>query len=152
MKQDSVIFSKQALGALVAALFIVFTTAAVAGPFHDRHRMGNPLEKMLDHIDLTDQQEAEIETIMNKFPREKAHKRGFGMIREMALLDPEDPDYLEAAEAKAQKAASMMAEHIMTMAKIRQEVHAILTEQQKQELRETLERKMERMAKRMDAH
>lgn len=135
---------------LVSTVLLSIASLSIAGPFHGKHAMGNPLERMLDHIDLTDQQEEEIGEILKSVPSGKGHKKGFHMMREMIELNPDDVDYLELANEKAEKAGQMMTQHIKAVAKARQDIYAILTEEQKQELQTMIERKMKKMAKRME--
>ena len=53
--------------------------------------------------------------------------------------------YLEKAEQHANQASEQMKQHIMNMAKSRQEIHAVLNDEQKQELKRLMDKKMKRM-------
>lgn len=149
MKQSK---AKLFVVSLVSTVLLSVATISIAGPFHGKHGMGNPLERMLDHIDLTDQQEFEIAEILKTLPEGKKHKKGFHMMRQMIELNPDDSDYLDQANEKAEQAGEMMTKHIKAVAKARQDIYALLTEEQKEELEEVIARKMKRMAKRMEHH
>ena len=53
-------------------------------------------------VDLTDQQEEEIEKIFEEMNAKKQHKTRFEMMKGFALLNPDDPSYeIEVEEIRA---------------------------------------------------
>jgi len=72
------------------------------------------------------------------------------MRKMMFNLNPEDPEYMAKVEAQADNMASQMKVRITEFAKVRQEVYAILTDEQKQEMKEMKEKRMKKMEKRWE--
>lgn len=149
MKQSKV---KLFVVSLVSTVLLSVATISIAGPFHGKHGMGNPLERMLDHIDLTDQQELEIAEILKTLPEGKMHKKGFHMVRDMIELNPDDSDFLDQANERAEQAGEMLTKRIKAVAKARKDIYLLLTPEQKQELKKVLNRKINRMAKHIEEH
>lgn len=149
MKQSKV---KLFVVSLVSTVLLSVATISIAGPFHGKHGMGNPLERMLDHIDLTDQQELEIAEILKTLPEGKKHKKGFHMVRDMIELNPDDSDFLDQANERAEQAGEMLTKRIKAVAKARKDIYLLLTPEQKQELKKVLKRKINRMAKHIEEH
>ena len=65
-------------------------------------------------------------------------------------LNPEDPEYMTKVETQADTMASHMKVRMVEFAKVRQEVYAILTDEQKQEMKEMMEKRMRKMEKRWE--
>ena len=122
-----------------------------AGPFHGKH-MPNPLEKMIDHIDLTDEQEEKVEAILEKQRAEMDFKKGFAMMKTMIELNPEDPNYFEAANQHAEEAAAKIKQKIIATAEARKEIYELLSFEQKAELNEAISRKVARIEKSLAKH
>jgi len=111
--------------------------------------MLHPLERMLDHIYLTDQQEIEVAVIVEKFKTEDGIRTGFSVMKEIVSISPEDASYNEQVSQQAELAAQRIKQKIVDLAEARKEIYSILSEEQKQELNDLIERKMRRMEKRM---
>ena len=113
------------------------------------------MERLADKLDMTDVQENQLKQILDK-AKERADQAGLGdkkskrydMRKVMMSLSPEDPEYMTKVEAQADKMAAQMKVRIIESAKVRQEVYAILTDEQKQEMKEMKEKRMKKMAKR----
>lgn len=142
---------KQWVLGVSCVLVMLGATVASAGPFHGKHGMSNPLEKMLDHVDLSEEQEQDVQSILEALP-EHPRKKGFGMMREMILLDPQQADYDEQVENHASQISERVKQHIKLLSKARKDIYAILTPEQRQDIEEAIVRKMERMDKRMAKH
>jgi periplasmic protein CpxP/Spy len=123
-----------------------------AGPHFGggHHGMMNPLEKMVDHVDLSDEQESQVDAVLSKMKHEKGMRNGFKMMTSVIALDPESPDYDAKVEQQADAMAAKMRAKVIAMSAARKEIYAILTPEQKQELNEEISRHLERMEKRMD--
>lgn len=130
---------------LVGTVLVSAAAISHAGPFGGHHNHHNPLEKMLDSVDLTDQQETEAQRILDALPA-KPHQRG-GMMKELLVLDPDDADYLDQAEKSARKAGEQVTERINAMAKARKDIYSILTPEQKAEIDKRIQKKLKRMEK-----
>lgn len=131
--------------ALVGTVLVSAAAVSYAGPFGDRHVPHNPLEKMLDSVDLTEQQETQAQRILDALP-EKPHKRG-SMMKELLTLNPDDANYIAEANNHARKAGEHVTEQINAMAKARQEIYALLTPEQKAEIDKRIQKKLKRMEK-----
>jgi len=146
---------------IAAGLFTVGTASAEAGWFGKGHheRGGNHYEKMehlVDKLDMTDEQEEQLKQILDS-AKERGKQAGLGnkvkrqeMRKMMFNLSPEDPEYITKVEAQADDMASHMKVRMVEFAKVRQEVYAILTDEQKQEMKEMKEKRMKKMTKRWE--
>ena len=141
------ISTKQKLLGLSLAIAIAGSAAvANAGPhFFKEHGMKHPIEKMLKRLDLSEEQEVQVEEILTSVKGKGLHKERMQKMRSMLALDPESVDYMAEVEAKATEASERMKSHIIKMANARKEIHAILNEEQKLELKRMVEKKMQRM-------
>lgn len=141
---------KQARNAAFLALsLITFSAAVTAGPFHDRHGMHHPLERMVELIDLTDEQEDQVEQILEDLKKNGDKKQRLGMMKAFVELDPESPDYELEVETQANKVAEQVKTKILAASKARQEIYGLLTEEQKEELKQASAKKLKKMEKRM---
>lgn len=131
--------------ALVGTVLVSVAAMSYAGPFGDRHYRHNPLEKMLDSIDLTEQQETQTQRILDDV-LEKPRKRG-SMVKELLTLNPDDADYISQANNLAQKAGEQTTKQINAMTKARKEIYALLTPEQKAEINKRIQKKLKRMEK-----
>ena len=132
-------------------LLLALAWSASAGPFHGKHGM-NPLEKMIDHIDLTDEQEEKVEAIIDRQRAQMDFRKGFAIMKTMIELNPDEANYLEAANEQADLAAQKIKEKILATASARKEIYELLTFEQKDELNEVISRKVARMEKRLAKH
>ena len=116
---------------------------------HGKHGISHPLQRMLDHVDLSDQQEAQIADIFSKLKDGKAKRHAFSMMKAMMAISPEDENYNEQVSRQAELASLKVKQKIVELAEMRKEIYSILSDEQKQELDELLERKVRRLEKRM---
>lgn len=154
MKKSKIVIASGLLAITVAG------SAMAWGGGEPCEKSGNIAEK-LDHIvDLTDEQEQAIEKIQqdnrNAFiaqygeperhgPRGKRGKHG---MKEMLMLDPASPDFLNQVETKATEKAERMKAAAISKAKTMQQVYGILTDDQRQTLAEKKEKMRSNMEKR----
>lgn len=109
-----------------------------------------PIERMIEHVDLTDMQEEQAEKILENARQEagdlKKLRRRFA--KKMMMNNPDNANYTAVAEEHAEAIASEVKNKILMMSKVRQEIYQILTPEQKQDLEQHIEKRMQRMAKR----
>lgn len=145
---------RKLLPVAVISVATLTVSSAYAGGFfgHGHHRgdMMAPIERMIDHVDLSSLQEEQVEEIIknagiNTKTRGDIRRKYFG---QMIKNNPDNADYMLVAEQQADSVASEVKEKILLMAKVRQEVYNILTDEQKLELEAHINKKMQRMKKR----
>ena len=61
-----------------------------AGPHFGggHHGMMNPLEKMIEHVDLSDEQESQVDTVLSNMKHQQGMHKGFKMMTSVIALDP----------------------------------------------------------------
>jgi len=123
-----------------------------AGPHFGGHGMMNPLERMIEHIDLNDQQEEQVEDILKSLKGDDAFHKGFSHVKKMFELNPEDAEYMESVAKQAELVTGKIKQKMLKTAEARQDIYKILDEEQKQELADVINKKMARMVKRMERH
>jgi len=140
-------------------LTLLISGSAIAFGGKNQHR--NPVNFLERVIDLSDNQVEQIESIHaqqkaqfeSQFPRtegEKHHGKK-RMIKAMMQLDPESADYQSKLEQLANEAAAQAKAKILLRGQAKQEIYAVLSDQQKAELRakqEKIRKKMEKRAQR----
>jgi Spy/CpxP family protein refolding chaperone len=145
MKQ---IFNKTNLIGLTLAAVLASSSAVTLAGQHckDKDKDGqHPMERVLKKLDLSETQQAQVDAILAKAREDRSAKKDRSKRHVMMHLDPEASDYLEQAEAHANAASERMKAHMLKMAKTRQQIHAVLNEEQKAELKERMQKKMQRM-------
>ena len=137
---------------IAAGLFSIGAANADAGWFgKDRHDRGENhyerMEHLSDMLDMTDEQEVQLKEILKSAKEDKKANTisRREMRKEMMLLSPDDPEFMVKVEAQAELAASQMKAKMMSFAKIRKDVYAILTEEQKQKMQRLMEKRMKKM-------
>jgi len=138
----------------LSLILLVMAGYVSAGPHfgEGKRSMLNPLEKMLEHVDLTEQQEEQVEAILSKKKNDSVFHKEFSMMKSMIELNPEDIDYTEKVEKQADLAANRLRDKIISISQVRKDIYAVLTNEQKQELNLVINRKLQRMDKRMSMH
>lgn len=131
---------------IASLLLVAFSGGALAGDHgkkcdhkehHVQHHRGDG--EMLDRaVDLSDEQKVALENIRNKYREEMKsvggkHKGGhWGLMK----LDPSDADYEAKVQALAKENAKVAEQRTLLRAKKHAEVMAILTDEQKDKLKE----------------
>lgn len=140
------VFSKSnLLGISVALILAGSSITVIAGPHCKYHEREHGLERMIKHLDLNEAQAAKVEAILESVENERSNKKGMPKMRALMTLNPDDANYFQQVEAQADATSKDMKAHILKMAKVRQEIHALLTDEQKQKMRALMEKKMKRM-------
>lgn len=145
------IFSKSNLIGISLAMFLAGSSAmAVASPHGKDNDREHSMARVIKQLDLSDAQKQKVESILESVEAERGAKKNMPRMRALMQLNPEDANYLEQVDAHADAASKQMKAHILDMAKTRQQIYAILTEEQKQELKVLMQKKMKRMEKRYE--
>jgi len=145
------LFTKKKLLGLSLAMVIAGSAAvATAGPHYKEHGMNHKMERMLKRLDLSEEQEVQVEEILAPMKELRKERKGFPKMRAMMSLDPDAADYTKQAEEQATSAAEKVKARILNMASVRQQVHAVLNEEQKAELKAMVSKKLKRMEERCE--
>ena len=110
------------------------------------------LEHLSDHLDLTDAQRQSIENIV------EASKPEMQAIREQAranrqairTLDTSDPSYETALNNIAVSNGELATAGTLLAVRVRNEVHAVLTDEQREKLERSKQRMQKRLKRQMD--
>lgn len=140
---------------IAAGLLTVGTVSADVDRYgKDKRDCGERQYKKMEHLaeklDMTNEQEAQLEQILKSAKEErKANKTNRRRMHlEMMSINPDDPDYRASVEQHAETAAEHMKANILKNAEVRQQVYAILTDEQKQKMQRMKEKRMKKMEKR----
>lgn len=143
------------LVAVLVAAFSINAQANPRGPGIGMPGFGIPdpgmmLEHMADHLDLDGAQRATIENIVEAVrPEAEALRERFRANREaLSALDASDPAYETTLNNLALSQGQLATEGVLLATRIRTEINAVLTDEQ----REKLERGKRRMKKRIERH
>ncbi len=115
--------------------------------FHHKHHRG---EKMLERkLDLTEEQQASIDQIRDQYREQMRDVRGDGpRYGEFMDLDPNDPNYQEQVRAFAEERAEEVEQRILLNAEKHAKIHAVLTEEQREKLKELHEKRKQKFKER----
>jgi len=110
------------------------------------------IERMADHLDLTDDQRVSIENILQSAKPEIETLRDQAMANRDALesLDPSDPAYDTTLQNIAISNGELATAGTLLKARVRGEAHAVLTEEQIAKLERGKARMKDRMRSRFD--
>lgn len=155
-KKVSKIMSPLILSAAIIGGAVAMPSVAMAGngwfghgDHHQKqeHRGFKRFEKMADHLDFSDAQEQQLEEIVTAAKSQIGEMNRKDMMKQMMTLDPESSDYESQVAAAADQIAEKVKSRIVTMAEVRKQVHAILTDEQKLEMQRLMKKRMKRMEK-----
>lgn len=132
---------KQILKSALMVSILAASASTFAGPKgdhceHHRHHGGFGFGKLERMVELTDTQKAQLAEIKQQMKSEhrthgRKHRPG-----NLMSLDPTAPDYQEKVNEQAEAAAEMARKHVLKRAEVHQQVMAILTDEQKAQLKE----------------
>ena len=110
------------------------------------------VERMADHLDLTDDQRISVENILQAAKPEIEALRDQAMANRDAIesLDPSNPAYDTTLQNIAVSNGQLATEATLLMARVRGEAHAVLTEEQIAKLERGKARMKERMRSRFN--
>lgn len=145
--------TKVTLLSLIATTFLA-TSAIAHGDrgargFHDGPGFGMPgmrLERMAEHLDLDDAQRESVKNIMEAAkPEIKAlRERARDNRKALRNIDPADPQVQNLAIENGELAT----EGTLLFARVRGEIHAVLTDEQRAKLAEFQEKRKDRREER----
>jgi protein CpxP len=127
----------------LALVFAAASPPTLAGDgqrHHDRH--GSRVEFMVDHllddVDATESQRSQIEAIQAKYESQiqALHKDIHETHRSESALDPMASSYLAEAGALIDKRSQLSAQAGKVNAQMKQEIAAVLTQEQRTKMRE----------------
>ena len=109
-------------------------------------RDGKRMERMLDKVDATDAQRAEIQAVLDEFkPQRKALGEQLRAAkRTLHQADPTAPGYAALADEQAQVIGQLTADKIRMQSDSRGRIAAILTPEQRAEAAELRAKKLEK--------
>lgn len=130
--------------------------AFAGGPRDDDCMMGKGYhhgkhERMLERkLDLSDEQKASIQQIREEYRDRMKSQMGDRGHRHGAFmdLDPQDPNYQEQVQALARERAEAVEQKILLSAEKHAKIHAVLTEEQREELKALHEKRKEKFKER----
>jgi len=120
---------------LVAAAEPGGAQRAYGGPGVGMPFAGRMLDRMAERLELDDTQRQTIENVVSAAkPEFDALRDSFRANREtLAALDPADPEYSVDLEAAARENGRLAAEATLLHSRVRAEIDAVLTEEQRAE-------------------
>lgn len=124
-------FVKQLSVCLFLLVFISGAHAMNGGKHHDKGEQGHMLEKMQQHLQLTEAQVTQIREIQEASGVDLRQTMR-GMMMSMMQLDPSSPDYEVALEQLAQQQAKQIEQQLIAFGRMQAKIHAVLTPEQQQ--------------------
>lgn len=136
--------------ALMAALAIAGTAIAAPGGPGMGQRDGKRVERMLDAVDATDLQRAEVQTVMDELkPRRKALGQQLREAnRTLRQADATAPGFAALADGQAQSIGQLTTQRVRLQSETRSRIAAILTPDQRASLAKIRAAKMEKRKQR----
>ncbi len=134
----------------IFALVGMSTLAMAEGGNRDKGmrdgKRGDHIERMRDQLNLSDEQAEKIEALFKAKREEKEEHRQEHreMHQAMMNLDPSSSTYDQQVEQLAEKQATAMVREIKERARMRKEIHAILTPEQREKAQKMFKKRMER--------
>jgi Spy/CpxP family protein refolding chaperone len=157
---------KTLIAAAVAA--VIGTSAVYAGSNYCDHNKGGHgfggghrgpgMERMISkldrHLDLSESQRTSIEEIVaaNRDTMKQGRVDRKTLRQKTMALDPASESYDKDVAVLADEMADMAREMTLSFADIARQVSAVLTPEQREEAREMIQHRMDRMEKRMQKH
>jgi len=137
-------------GALLAATLAagVSVSAIAFEGGHDGRHHGSPFIHELHELNLTDAQKASVKNLVKaSFAQSKPQAQAFRQQREaFEALSPNDPNYASSASALAQAAATQASNRVTQLTTLKQQIFAVLTPAQQQQLAALEAKRAERRA------
>ena len=125
------------------------------GSGHDGHQHGPKLERMIGkldhHLDLSDQQRDSLESILERNSEliDSQRQERHAIRQESMGLDPTSETYAAQTEEIADRVGEMARNQALLMASVFKQVSDVLTEEQREEMRSLMEKRIDKMEKRM---
>lgn len=145
------------IGSTLAALTLSAVVAAHPGNRdEDHHRYSSDpehrqemmekhserrLKKMARHLELTDEQTAQLKTLFEQHPSDRTEGASPKALHQaMRNLDPTDSDYQNKVNELIESAQKQMAERMQAKAAFHQELYQLLTPEQRNKLEQMKEK------------
>lgn len=108
--------------------------------------------RLFKGLDLSDDQRLQIDSILdaNKADGQALRQRSKALREQMAELDPMAADYSTETQMLANQAAELKREQVLHGGEVRRQIAAVLTEEQRTELKTRMEAKRERFRERAE--
>lgn len=122
------------------------------GRHHGAHEGAGHMMRMFKGLDLSDDQRLQIDSILdaNKADGHALRQRSKALREQMAELDPMAADYSTETQMLANQAAELKREQVLHGGELRRQIAAVLTEEQRTELKTRMEAKRERFRERAE--
>lgn len=117
--------------ALLATSFNVF---AYGGGKHAEHGVHH-LKMLEKKLDLSEAQKAELAALREAMKAERSEHKGDRRHSGLWALDPSAPDYEEQVAELAKQKADQAEQRVLRQAQMQAKIHAILTPEQREELK-----------------
>ena len=141
---------QKALNIILPVMFSIIVSGTVMAKSHDRDGyMHGKLDRLIEYLDLSDEQQEKADSILDELKRHKGQKHAHKKAHYMMTLNPEETGYLDKVNAHADEVAANMKVRIIEMAKAKQALYQILDDEQKQKLAKKNERRLKKIEKRM---
>lgn len=134
---------------IIATTAILAVSSVVYAHWHghrlaSEHAIEHMVSKMARHLELSDQQEDEIELVLESNTGEWSELRESGLLirNRILALDPESESYQEEVQVLANELATLVREKTLTTADVVREVYGILEPDQRAEARKILSSRM----------
>jgi Spy/CpxP family protein refolding chaperone len=118
------------------------------------HQHGGPWMSHMEDLGLTAEQRAAMKQVFERYRTRGSElaQRGSAVRSELMNVSPDDSGYVAATANAAEATAGIAADVVRLMSEMRKEVHAILTEEQRQKLKERAAADRERWQEWRDRH
>ncbi|MYB35107.1 MAG: hypothetical protein F4X92_08340 [Gammaproteobacteria bacterium] len=134
---------------IITTTAILVVSSVVYAHWHghrldSEHAIEHIVSKMDRHLELSDQQEDEIELVLESNTGELSELRESGLLirNRILALDPESESYQEDVQALANELATLVRDKTLATADVVREVYGILEPDQQAEAREILSSRM----------
>ena len=142
----------KAVNVILPVILSVMMSGTVMAKPHDGDRCGHKhgkLERMIEHLDLNDEQQEKADAILSGLKQDKGKKHTHKKAHFLMSLNPEESGYLNKVRMHADDVAEKVKAKIIQMAKAKQALYGILDDEQKQKLAKKNERRLKKLEKRM---
>lgn len=140
---------------IVVSLLIVMLGSglAVAKPFWaQKGHVSAKLERMLEHLDLDDEQQGQVESILQTHRDASSHEDSKAFMKTLMKANPDSANFDELVNTQATQMAAQVKQKIIQHAKLKQAIYQVLNSEQKEELSELIDRKIRKFEKRANKH
>ncbi len=157
MKKRNAIIAAAVTAILGSGLAFAGAKSCEYNDGHDKghfsqHKMERMLSKMDKHLDLSDTQENSLQEIIeaNKTFFDGARQAHQKFRLDVMNLDPTSESFDTKIEVLAEKAADQAKQRTLEIAAIVKEVSAVLTEEQRQQAKEMMAKRLQHHQHKMD--